>query len=238
MNPKYLLNALLSFALLLAMGMASANLHAGSLTNGQTITLSESDFSEGTANASWAIYSPSASENTELWNYYAITQGTSAMIASVDSKLPECYATWKIDVPGTMEVTNFTWATSRLVLAGNGDDSFSWQYSIDDGATWTTFYTIENDFESPLTLNNQSWEVTIVGSEYSSSLLIRGGLVEGSGTSGDSGYFQIWSNPTAGGTNPNSYISVTAIPEASSFGILVGASCLLTLLAKRYRSRH
>lgn len=238
MNPQKHIKVSTLLALLLVGCVASINVHAGSVTNGQTITLSESDFNEGAATASWAIYSPSATENTELWNYYAITQGTSAMVASVDSKLTACYATWKIDTPSNMGITSFTWASARLVLAGNGDDSFAWQYSTDDGTSWTTFYSVENNYPSPLTLNAQSWDVTIVGSEYTSSLLIRATLIEGSGTSGDSGYFQVWSNPTAGGTNPNSYISVTAIPEASSLGMLFGVSCLFTLLVKRMRARR
>lgn len=236
MNPQKHIKVSTLLALLLVGCVASINVHAGSITNGQTITLSESDFNEGTATSSWAIYSPSATENTELWNYYAITQGTSAMIASVDSKLTACYATWKIDAPSNMGITSFTWATARLVLNGNGDDSFAWQYSNDEGQSWTTFYIVDNN--SLVTYNNQSWDVTIAGSEYTSSLLIRATLVEGSGTSEDSGYFQVWSNPTAGGTNPNSYISVTAIPEASSMGMLLGVICLLTVLAKRMRARR
>lgn len=216
--------------------VAATVANAGTLVNNHQITLTAEDFTGGTASTQWAIYSPNATENTELWAYTGVNQQGSPIIASSNSVAPVATATWKVEIPDGMAITGFTWAVARLVLNGNGDDLFQWRYSVDSGTTWTTFFSVEN--ASLTTYNNQLFNIIVPSITPSSTILISANNVEGP-QEGDSGYFQIWSNPSAGGLNPNSYISIqaTQIPESSTVALLGALGCAAAVMLRRLKRR-
>jgi|GEM_PF-5680765 PEP-CTERM putative exosortase interaction domain len=219
---------------------------AGVIQTGKSIVFTADDLVSGSGTKQWAIHHPTNSDSdTEVWETFGINQATSAILGRSNSLGPSAYVVWRIEVPSDRTITSFTWGVRQVVLNGAaapaGDDKFEWQYST-DGSNWTTFFSRENLLggdASPLYLNNQVLTVDNLPGNSISALFIRGVSIEGP-IEGDSGYFQIWSSPTAGGFNPNSYISVTTasnIPEPASYGSLLGVGGLLLAACRRSRSR-
>ncbi len=239
-------------AILLFTGTVSA-----ALVTGKSIGFLDTDFNAaGFAQKGWAIYSSDSSSDTEIWAQTRVVVDIGAttkdrMVMNGASNDAAAWVTWKITVPEDRSITGFTWAVSKLILAGAqaGDDSFVFEYSLNE-ADWTTFYTEANHGRaSALTINNLSQSVTLDLSSLSGqavqAVYIRARHVEGTSASNDGGYWALTSNVTAnyaGGFDlEHTYVSVQtqAIPEpAHAVTLLVVAGLIAAVWHRRSKNRR
>jgi len=228
---KILLPALLVF------GLAATFANGGVIVTGTSIDFDQADFSGGsTASKNIIINSADSPLDTNVWSYANMTLGGDGRLGTLYGDQPVDYSvTYKITSPSDLYISEFTFALNNLTIAGGigGGNVINYQYSI-DGSTFFNFATYQNR-DSGATggweeILNQTYSVTL--STASNQLFIRI-YEQGNGTS--SNYYAIWSN-SGGGSNPNSYVAVTVVPEPGSvalLGIGIGGIALIARMKRR-----
>lgn len=212
-----------------------ASLSQGAIVTGQSIEFTTDDFSSGNTAKKTVIIENNSTSAKNVWAAPGMTDTIGNNGLSTTSSLStSAYVVWKINIPATLTISEFTWAWKTVLLTGayapSGDDSFAWQWSTDN-INWTSFFTRANRLESDsgiVTLSNKTYTVSLADLTVAvSTLYIRATLIEGAEISSDSGFFALNGGY---GTDTNTYIQMTTkpVPEAASLGI-IGAGGLILM---------
>jgi hypothetical protein len=172
-------------------------------------------------------------------------------LISSSKEITDSSVTWKITIEEELDVAGFTWGVEKVYLNGTSesDDSFKWDYSVNDTGNWQTLVEVENKPASGtgnanITLENQTYTVTseqlasVVGSTKVTSIYIRASLVEGP-TTNDGGAWEVWSKAASGGgISDNSFITLNlaTVPEPAASAAVFGALACACCLWHRYRN--
>lgn len=224
-HPMFTSSWLKTVAATVTAGLAVATAaQGGVIVTNQSINFTAADFSLGnTASKNWVINSNDVgAPNTPLWDHYTMLLGNGNIATQDASWYLDGFTTFKV-ASTAGAISSFTWGVHHFATISQGDDSFAWQYSTDN-SSWHSFYTHS---AGPVAADLLDQTYTVPLATPASFVYIRAVTLEGINT-GDENYAVLWSAETGGGSNPNSFVTVTVVPEpGAAILLLAGLSSLL-----------